>query len=373
MALAKELQAFLDCFDQLEDPRFEPRCLHPLPEILLCTVCGIAASCDGWEEIEEFAIERLDFLRQYLPFEHGAPSDDTLRRFFRALDPQQFQTCFTQCFSQWCDPEAARSIAIDGKTLRGSRDGGKRALHLVSAFVSEARIVLAQKQVAEKSNEITAIPELLKLLDLNGATVSIDAMGCQHAIAHQIVDGKADFVLGLKGNQSALHDDVVTLFDHPPESVEFFRDEQVDKGHGRIETRRAITCGGLGWLHQRHPHWGCISSIVKIESERLIGDTHTSDVRYYVASFDPDAARANAAVRSHWAIENQLHWVLDMSFGEDQSRIRKGHAVANMAVVRHAVLNGLSKIQGKRESIKRLRKKASWSTDVLARVIDVLI
>ena len=220
-----------------------------MPEILFTTFCGVAAGCEGWNEIEAFAKERIDVLQQHLVFENGAPSDDTLRRVFRALDLEQFQACFSAYFRQWCGPSEQRSIAIDGKALRGSRGGDKRALHMVSAFVSQSRIVLAQRQVSDKSNEITAIPELLKLLDLRGATISIDAMGCQHAIAKDIVDGGADFVLGLKGSQSSLHEDVVTLFDKPPEGFQFSTHEEVDKGHGRVEQRRTIVCEQLSWLH----------------------------------------------------------------------------------------------------------------------------
>ena len=369
MAMAKELESFLDHFEDLEDPRVERTRLHPIPEILLTTVCGVIAGCEGWNEIEEFGRTRLELLRQYLAFENGIPSDDTLRRFFRALDPKQFQRCFQSWCRQWFTLPEPTQIAIDGKTLRGSRDGDRKALHLVSAFATEARIVLAQQPVSEKSNEITAIPELLAVLELKGTTVSIDAMGCQHAIAQKIVDGGADYVLGLKGNQGLLHDDVKTLFENPPARIEFHHDEQHDKGHGRIETRRATCTDQIDWLRERHPQFASIGSIIQIESRREIGEQVQTERRYYIASFTADAPRCNRSTREHWGIENCLHWVLDMSFGEDQSRIRKGHAVANLAVIRHAVLNVLQTLKGKRDSIKRLRRKAGWEPDFLQKVL----
>jgi predicted transposase YbfD/YdcC len=374
MALAKELESFFDVFGELEDPRIQRSKLHPMPEILLVSVCGVIAGCDGWCDIEQFAKQRVDFLRHYLPFLNGIPSDDTLRRFFRAIDPKQFQRLFSRWSEQWFGAEQRdRTIAIDGKTLRGSADGADKALHLVSAFASEARIVLGQLSVDEKSNEITAIPALLEVLDLQGATVTIDAMGCQHKIAQQIVDSKADYVLGLKGNQPALHEDVTTFFDNPPVPAALFHDEQVDKGHGRIEVRKATTCTEVQWLRERHPKWDSVKSIILIESQRILGQHSSYEKRYYLSSLSGDAHQAQAAVRAHWAIENGLHWVLDMSFGEDQSRIRKGHATANVAVIRHAVLNAINRIKPERQSVKRMRKMAGWGNDVLQDILQELI
>ena len=374
MAMAKELESFFDVFEQLEDPRIERSKLHPVAEILLVTLCGVIAGCDGWREIELFGKHRLDFLRQYRRFEYGIPSDDTLRRFFRAIDPKQFQQLFSQwmggCFGTQVDQT---KIAIDGKTLRGSADGAKRALHLVSAFASEARVVLGQYDVAEKSNEITAIPELLRALDLTGATVTIDAMGCQHKIAQQIVEGKGDYVLGLKANQPGLYEDVRQFFEAPPESMALSTDEHVDKGHGRLEVRRASVCQDVQWLRERHPNWSSLNSVIEIESQREQPGRKSSEKRYYVSSLSGTASEAQAAVRSHWAVENSLHWVLDMSFGEDQSRIRKGHASANVAVIRHAVLNAINTIKPARQSVKQTRKLASWNEETLSQVLQVLI
>lgn len=201
MRLPAELQSFFDTFNALDDPRLERIKLHSLPDILFATVCGMIAGCEGWSDIESFCKERLEYLRQYRPFTHGVPSDDTFRRVFRAIDPNQFSQLFSQWMQQWYRADRETTLAIDGKTLRGSQDTGQKPLHLVSAFASEARIVLCQRKVSEKSNEITAIPALSDCLDLTGATITIDAMGCQHAIAKQIVEAKAHFVFGLKGNQ----------------------------------------------------------------------------------------------------------------------------------------------------------------------------
>lgn len=389
MVQAKELESFVDTFDELEDPRIERGRLHPLPEVLLVTLCGVIAGCDGWRDIEDFAHQRLDFLRRFRPFEHGVPSDDTLRRVFRALDPERFAELFSRWAGQWYrhagtpgdaqdsgnEPveDAPRQIAIDGKTLRGSAEGGLGALHLVSAFATEARVVLGQRAVGEKSNEIVAIPELLEALDVRGATVTIDAMGCQRAIAERICAGGGDYVLALKDNQPALRADVELFFDGPPAGTVLDTDEAVDKGHGRIEVRRATVCTGLGWLRERHPGWSSLGAIVRIEAERRVGDATSVERRYYVASEALTAARAQAAVRSHWQIENALHWVLDMSFGEDASRVRRGHAVANLAVVRHAVLNAIRAVKEPRQSVKRMRKIAGWSEEALERVLRQLI
>ncbi|MGS2724948.1 ISAs1 family transposase [Porticoccus sp. GXU_MW_L64] len=374
MALPTELESFFDVFEQLEDPRVDRTKLHPLPEILLVTVCGVAAGCDGWADIELFAKQRLDFLRNYKPFTHGVPSDDTLRRFFRAVNPQRFQALFSQWIGQCLSPSGSNeTIAIDGKTLRGSRDGGDRALHLVSAYASEARLVLGQCAVDKKSNEITAIPQVLDALDMTGATITIDAMGCQHKIANQIVGAGGHYVLGLKGNQGALHDDVVAWFDSPPKGASLEQDEQTDKGHGRVEVRKISVCKEVSWLHERHPLWNSIGSIVQLESERHVGDKCSREKRYYVGSCQDSAQELLKAIRSHWSVENNLHWVLDMSFGEDQSRIRKGNAPNNIAVIRHAVLNAINTVKPKRTSVKQMRKLAGWDNQTLVKVLEALI
>ena len=266
---------------------------------------------------------------------------------------------------------ADKVVAIDGKTLRGSRDGEQLPIHLVSAFASEAGIVLGQIKTHEKSNEITAIPELLEWLDVRGAIVTIDAMGCQKAIAEKIVDKGGDYLLALKGNQSSLHDDVRLHFEAPSlQALSLMEQaETLDKGHGRIEVRRCRVCTDIDWLKDRHPEWRNLNSIVAITSERHIGETVTQETRYFISSALIPAERMLTAVRLHWGIENQLHWVLDMSFGEDQSRIRKGNAPSNVAIIRHAALNMIRAAKTKRMSIKRMRKAAGWDDALLNDVL----
>lgn len=347
MVQAQELESFVDTFDELDDPRIERGRLYPLPEVLLVTLCGVIAKCERWCDIEDFARQRLAFLRRFRPFENGVPSDDTLRRVFRALEPEPFSELFGRWVGRWytggggegdehgAEGGAARQIAIDSKTLRGSAEGGRGALHLLSVFATEARVVLAQQAVGEKANEVTAIPELLEASDVRGATVTIDAIGCQREIAARIVEGGGQYVLGLKDNQPGLHEDVSLFFDSPPRTAVVDIEEQADKGHGRIERRVATVCTDVAWLRQRHPQWDSIGAIVRIEAERTVGAVRSGErARYYLASAALSASEAQRAVRSHWQIENGLHWVLDMSFGEDASRVRRGHAVANLAVVR---------------------------------------
>jgi predicted transposase YbfD/YdcC len=361
---------FLDHFKGLEDPRIERCKLHPMEEILLLVLCGVIAGCDGWEDIEDFGKAKLDFLRQYLPYKQGVPSDDTLRRFFRALAPK----LFTERFMEWVKSLqettlAARVIALDGKTSRHSFDGAGKALHLVSAFASEARLVLGQVAVDSKTNEITAIPELLKWLDVRGAIVTIDAMGCQVDIAAQIQEQGGDYVFSLKGNQGTLSEDVRTFFEKPPQHSVLPCHKTVDAEHGRIETRICSISTDIAWLQERHPHWAGLNSIVKIESTREKGEKIEKENRYYISSLDTTPAHMLAAIRSHWAIENTLHWVLDMSFGDDQCRIRKDNAPANMAIIRHCALNMIQQTKTKRQSVKRMRKKAGWDNNTLETIL----
>jgi predicted transposase YbfD/YdcC len=366
----KSLTAFLDHFGRLKDSREAEKILHPVREILLVTLCGMIAGSEGWDDIEDYGESKLELLRQILPFVHGIPSDDTLRRFFRSIDPEAFQEIFVAFVRELLPEAAERLIAIDGKTSRGSHDGTVKALHLVSAFATEARMVLAQTATAEKSNEITAIPELLKLLDLRGATVSLDAMGCQREIARQIAEGGGHYLLGLKGNQGTLHEDVRLFFEQPPQGAVFAAHEEADKGHGRLEVRRCDVTGEVAWLQKTH-HWPNLQSIARITATRIIGDKTTTEVRYYLTDRTPEPACLLADTRSHWAIENTLHWTLDMSFGEDACRIRKDNAPLAIATIRHVALNLLLAAKQKRESIKRLRKKAGWDDQTLKRILNI--
>lgn len=359
---------FLDYFDNLKDPRHDSYKTYPVDELLFLTLCAVICGAEGWSDVEDFGHAKQDFLREYLPFSHGIPSDDTFRRFFRAIDSD----CFSESFINWVRsleiPLHNSVIAIDGKTSRRSHDGDKKALHMVSAFASEARIVLGQQKCFEKSNEITAIPELLNLLEIKGSIISIDAMGCQKKIASQIVTKEGDYILGLKGNQSSLHDDIKLFFKDKSLVHALVKHEETDGGHGRIETRKCTVTDEIDWLKQHHK-WDGFRSIIMIESTTLKNGKTSEETRYYISSLPPDAKKISTSIRSHWAVENSLHWVLDMSFNDDLSRIRRENAPQNMAVIKHLALNMIRQVQQKRQSIKALRKKAGWDNNLLAKII----
>lgn len=365
---------FIDFCREIPDHRINRRKLHPVEEILLVTFCGIIAGCESWEDMELFGEIKLDNLRKYLPFKWGIPSDDTLRRFFRVLDPLKFEDCFLQWVKSFQLDLASKVVAVDGKTSRRSFDGDQRPLHLISAFASELGIVLGQLKVDDKSNEITAIPELLELLDLKGAIVTIDAMGCQTKVVEKVLNKEAEYVLGLKGNQGQLLEDVQLLFKDKPKTMEFISTEEVGKGHGRFETRKCTVTQDISWLQERYPQWKQLRSVTEIESTREIKGAVSSEKRYYISSLEARPSHLLNAVRQHWGIENKLHWVLDVSFGDDQSRIRKGNAPRNIAIVKKAALNLLQIIKpalprSPRVSLKRMRKLAGWDNAFLEAVL----
>jgi len=366
---------FLDEFESMEDPRIERCKLHPMQEILFLTICGVLCGCESWEDFEVFGESKLDFLKEYLPYKNGIPSDDTLRRFYRALNPKKFQECFVGWMKRFQIQTSQGVIAIDGKTSRRTHDGSQQALHLVSAFASEARLVLAQQKVLDHSNEITAIPEILNWLEIRGSLVSIDAMGCQTDIAEKIRIQGGDYLLGLKGNQGTLLEDVREFFESELASADpvhaIHSTQEVDKGHGRLEKRKCSVCSEIEWLKERHPRWKDLAAIVRVEAERTLGAGTSRDIRYYLTSRCSGPGEMLAATRSHWSVENSLHWVLDMSFGDDYCRIRKEHAPLNMAIIKHIAVNMIrnSKAKSKRMSVRRLRKKAGWDHDLLRLLI----
>lgn len=362
---------FFDFFKEVPDHRIERRKLHSASEILLLTFCGVVAGCDSWEDIEDFGKIKIDYLRRYFPYKHGIPSDDTLRRFFRALDPEIFEACFVKWVKSFQLDLVQKIIALDGKTARRSFDGDGRPMHLVSAFASELGIVLGQLKTEDKSNEITAIPELLAMLDIAGSVVTIDAMGCQKKIVEKIVEKKADYLIGLKGNQGALNDDVRLLFENKPRATIFQKEEVYDKGHGRLETRCCTVTEDIDWLKARHSQWEGLRSVVEIESTREIQGEITKEKRYYISSLSADPKFIQNAVRQHWGVENKLHWVLDISFGDDQSRIRKGNAPRNMAIIKKTALNLLNFVKkaSPRLSLKRMRKMAGWDNTFLDKIL----
>jgi len=369
--MEKGLEGFIDFFKTVPDHRVERKKLHPVEEILLLTFCATIAGYDGWEDIELFGKTKIELLRQYLPFKHSVPSDDTLRRFFRALVPETFERCFLDWVKSFQCQLSKKIVAIDGKTSRHSFDGDVPAMHMISAFASELGIVLGQLKVDGKSNEITAIPQLLDLIDIADSTVTIDAMGCQTKIVEKIIEKKANYVLGLKGNQSTLHDNVQLLFETKPNNMTIFTHVETEKGHGRIETRTCTVSDDIAWLKTEHHHWKNLTSIAEVESIREINGEKSIEKRYYITDHSANPSLIANAIRQHWGIENKLHWVLDISFGDDQSRIRKGNAPRNMAIVKKTVLNLLQIIKKDhpRMSLKRMRKLAGWDNDFLNTVL----
>jgi len=353
---------FLDFFRAIPDHRIERKKLYSVGELLLVAFCGVIAGCDSWGDFELFGKTKLDYLQQHLPFENGAPSDDTLRRFFRALAPEPFEACFLAWVRSFQLDLTLRVVAIDGKTSRRSVEGENRAFHMISAFASEVGVVLGQLKVDGKSNEITAIPQLLEVLDITGATVTLDAMGCQVKVVDKIVACGADYVIGLKGNQSRLNDDVRVMFEEKPATMTFAVSETIDKGHGRIETRKCTVTEDIAWLKARHPQWRELRSVIEVEGTRDIKGRISVEKRYYISSLAAHPETALNAVRQHWGIENKVHWVLDVCFGDDQSRIRKGNAPTNIAMIKKTVLNLLRLVKKDypRISLKRMRKLAGW-------------
>ncbi|MBL7899066.1 MAG: ISAs1 family transposase [Crocinitomicaceae bacterium] len=367
----EERNSFLDIFEGLEDPRSTRNRLYTMSEILLSTLCAAICGAEGWQDVEDFGKSKIDYLRHFLSFKNGIPSDDTYRRFFRSLNPEQFQSLFREWVKGIHPALETEVIAIDGKSSRHSFDEDKKMLHMISAYATEARLVLAQEKVTEKSNEITAIPTLLDWLDLKGNIVTIDAMGCQYEIADKIVNQEGNYIFSLKGNQGNLNEDVRTFMADEAIISALEPEIQYDKGHGRIETRTCWVSQDVAWLHERHTQWQSIQSIIRIDSVRECKKNASSETRYYISSCQLPPKKILTAVRSHWAIENSLHWVLDMSFGEDMSRIRKNNAPQIMSVIRHIALNLLqiTKDKMKRQSIKRLRKMAGWDHAILSAIL----
>jgi len=379
LALEKpRLRRLLDHFAEVVDPREPWRVAHPLPEVLLLVVCGSIASCDDFDDIAAWGQAHLPFLRRFLPYEHGVPGERWLNILMNRIDPQLFSACF-MAWANELRPDAPALLALDGKTSRRTHDrsAGKAALHLVSAFATRERLVLGQEAVAAKSNEIEAIPALLdKLADagaLQGALVTIDAIACNPKIADKIKACGADYVLAVKANQTRLLGEIQRFFADPATAAtQTFAD--LDKGHGRIEDRRVRVSRDVDWLvgerrfpgEPRFPH---IAAVAKVETRTELADRCRCESRYFIASRPLSPQAFAQAIREHWRIENSLHWVLDVTFAEDLSRLRKGHGAANMAVVRHFAIN-LVRGANDRHSLKTRRKLAGWSEDYLAALLN---
>ena len=371
--------SLIEHFAVLEDPRAEHLIDHRLIEIIMIAICAVICSAETWTDVELFGNERLDWLRQFLKLKNGIPSHDTFGRVFARINAEQFQACFASWVQAVFQASKGQVIAVDGKQARRSHDraNDKKAIHIVSAWATANHLVLGQQKVNEKSNEITAIPELLRLLDVKGCIVTIDAMGCQTKIAEQIIDQGADYVLAVKENQSHLYEDIDLFFQLAHQNdfqrVNHTYDRTVNKGHGRIETRQCWAISGEDSLQflRDHDQWIGLQTIAKVNSRRQVNGKTTTETRYYISSLTNDAKKILHAARGHWGVENSLHWVLDVAMGEDDSRIRKDNAPESMAILRRIALNLLKQEKTLKRGIQGKRLKAALSPDYLLKVLTV--
>jgi predicted transposase YbfD/YdcC len=371
-AALSETVVFLNHFKDLPDPRQPGKIVYPLAEVLLLCLLAVLGGAETFVDIARFGEKKIDLLRRFRPFRDGTPSHDHLGDIFATLDAAAFQRCFVAWVAA-VTGAPADLIAIDGKTLRRSfqKKGAKAPIHMVSAFAARQRLVLGQVKVAEKSNEIIAIPALLDMLAIAGAIVTIDAMGCQRDIAQKILDNKADYVLALKGNQGTLREDVEVFVAEQKangfKDTKVSRHQTVDGDHGRIETRTYTAIHEVAWLQERH-NWPGLRGVVMVESTREIGDKIERETRFYITSLVLLAYALGPVIRGHWAVENSLHWVMDMIFRDDECRVRTNHAPANFTTLKHMAHNLMRKAPGK-DSMRLKRKVAAWDDDFLASLV----
>lgn len=367
---------FVHAFSNLPDPRIDRNKLHNLIDIIVISIIAVTCKAEGWEDIEDFAMERVEWLKTFLELPNGVPTHDTFRRVLSKINKQIFQECVINLFNTiHCELEHSQ-IAIDGKSLRRSFDTAteQSALHLVQAFATDVNLVLAQLKVDKKENEIVVIPDILRMLSMEGATVTIDAMGCQKKIAKIIVqEKKSDYILALKKNQKTLHNETKALF-RLAESNNYngFAHDQVeltDGGHGRVETRRCTCLDATPWLDALPEGWVGLRTLVRVESTREIGDKKQVETRYYISSLPCDASRIGALIRGHWAIENSLHWVLDVTFREDESRIRKDNGPEVFAMMRRLALGLIKHNKPEKMSLKKAQFKALMNPQFASKLL----
>ena len=364
---------FLTHFCPIVDPRKDNHNKrHLLGDILVLTILAVLCGADSWTEVEAFGKAKREWLNTFLALPNGIPSHDTLGSLFARINPEQLQACFISWVKSLVKTSAGEIIPIDGKTLKRSQREGRRAIHMVSAWASANGSVLGQLKTAEKSNEIKAIPELLGMLDIKGCIVTIDAMGCQKEIASTIIDKEADYVLSLKENHPTLNKEVRLFLELartatvPGLTLDYY--DSVEKGHGRKDIRRYWVSEQLEWLTSRG-EWKQLRSVGMVESERHVGDKVSIERRFYLTSLPAQASLFAHAVRTHWSIENQLHWSLDVAFREDECRVRKGHAAENFAVLRHIALTMLNQEKTAKVGLKIKRSKAGWDNNYLAKIL----
>jgi len=365
--------SLLNYLENIDDPRKPYLIKHEFIDIITIAICAVISGAEGWNDIEEYGKVRIDWFQNFLVLPNGIPSHDTFRKVFATIDPEQFRIHFINWIQDIAQLTKGEIIAIDGKTARRSYGKEKNPLHMVSAWAAENNLVLGQVKTAEKSNEITAIPQLLDILDIKGCIVTIDAMGCQKNIASKIIDKEADYVLALKGNQGKIHKAVKQIFDQTKKNLDDAVHKEKTTGHGRIEEK---ICTSI-LLHDQTDalpeagHWPGLKSIIRIESTRKNKKKITKETRYYLSSLEANAKKFNQIVRKHWSIENSLHWVLDVAFREDESRIRKGNSAENFAIMRHIALSLLKQEKSLKRGIKGKRLKAGWDNDYLLKVLGI--
>ncbi len=368
--------SLFDSLDQVPDPRRERTRLHQLVDILVIAVCATICAAETWEEIAEFGGAKESWFKKFLALPNGIPSHDTFRRVFLRINPKKFQEAFLGWVRSAAQLTQGEIISIDGKQARGARSReGKEGLRMVCAWAGGQRLVLGQLKTEDKSNEITAIPLLLELLELKGCIVTIDAMGCQTKVAAQIISQEADYVLSLKGNQRLLHEEVAEYFAWAEQTdfkdLEYDYCATLEKDHGRIEARRCWVTEDTDWFTE-HAEWAGLRSFIMVEAEReVIGQAPTVERRYFISSMGADAKQSLRAVRGHWQVENSLHWVLDVAFREDACRTRTGHAPENLATLRHIAVNLLKQERSCKLGVKSKRLKAGWDESYMLKVLNI--
>lgn len=376
--LKKPLEAIEEHFNKVTDPRMDRTKEHKLIDMIAIAICAVICGAEGWTDIENFGNSKLSWLKSFLELPNDIPSHDTFGRVFSILDAQQFQLAFYEWVLAVNEIVQGQIINIDGKRLAGSEDKllGKRAIYMVSAWAEENEIVLGQRKVDEKSNEITAIPELLKILALSGCIVTIDAIGTQTHIAQTIIEAEADYVLSVKENQGHLFEDISVLFAvdqaHDFKYATLQHHQEVNKGHGRIEVRECWSTSDSTYLNliRDKDNWTALRSIAMVVSTRIVAGKQTRKVRYYISSLPSDPKQLLLIIRRHWAIENELHWVLDVALNEDRSRVRKDQAPENFAVLRHMALNLLKQEKSAKGGIHAKQLQAAWKEEYLLKILS---
>lgn len=371
------IAALADRLSILPDHRVDRTKRHSLTNIMVIAICAVVCGADTWVDIEEFGKAKREWLSGFLDLSNGIPSHDTFGRFFAMLDSERFERLFSEWVVSVSELTAGQVVAIDGKTVRRSHDSfiGRDAIHMVSAWATANHVTLGQLRVDGRSNEIEAIPRLLEILDVSGCIVTIDAMGCQRAIVDEIVEQGADYVLSLKANQPRLHEDVAEAFGHwrlrAFNTIEHDFFQTVEKGHGRVETRSCWSVSDTDYISALNDggKWTALASIAMVESKRVLGDVESTAVRFYISSLPGGARHILSASRMHWGVENSLHWVLDVAFGEDNSRVRVGNAAENLSVMRRMALNMLKSESSVKVGVAAKRKKAGWDNHYLIKVL----